>query len=59
MRPDGQAPFIRHAQSNIRDQETRLEQIVKEKREAQVALAKLMTEFDAAVRALVIDRPLG
>jgi len=40
------------------EQETRLEQIVKEKREAQSALAKLMTEFDAAVRALAINREL-
>ncbi len=37
------------------EQETRLEQIVKDKREAQAALAKLMTEFDAAVRALTIN----
>jgi hypothetical protein len=37
------------------EQETRMEQIAKEKREAQGALAKLMTEFDAAVRALTIN----
>jgi hypothetical protein len=41
------------------EQETRLEQISKEKRAAQDALAKLTAEFDAAVRALVIDKPLG
>jgi hypothetical protein len=41
------------------EQETRLEQIAKEKRAAQDALAKLTAEFDAAVRALVIDKPLG
>jgi hypothetical protein len=41
------------------EQETRLEQISKEKRAAQDALAKLTSEFDAAVRALVIDKPLG
>ncbi|MGH9753901.1 MAG: hypothetical protein ACREA2_14065, partial [Blastocatellia bacterium] len=41
------------------EQETRLEQIAKEKREAQDALARLMTEFDAAVRALAINRELG
>ncbi|HKQ91880.1 MAG TPA: hypothetical protein VJZ77_14405 [Blastocatellia bacterium] len=41
------------------EQETRLEQIAKEKRAAQEALAKLTAEFDAAVRALVIDKPLG
>jgi hypothetical protein len=41
------------------EQETRLEQIAKEKRAAQDALAKLTYEFDAAVRALVIDKPLG
>ncbi len=40
------------------EQETRLEQIVKEKRAAQDALAKLKAEFDAAVRAMVIDKPL-
>ena len=37
------------------EQESRLEQIAKEKREAQDAQAKLMTEFDAAVRALTIN----
>jgi hypothetical protein len=37
-------------------QESRLEQIGKEKREAQDALTKLMSEFDAAVRAMAIDR---
>jgi hypothetical protein len=41
------------------EQETRLEQISKEKRAAQDAMAKLTSEFDAAVRALVIDKPLG
>jgi len=41
------------------EQETRLEQIAKEKRAAQDAMAKLTAEFDAAVRALVIDKPLG
>ena len=41
------------------EQETRLEQIAKEKHAAQDALAKLTSEFDAAVRALVIDNPLG
>src|SRR4030095_3060038 len=41
------------------EQETRLEQISKEKRAAQEAMAKLTAEFDAAVRALVIDKPLG
>jgi hypothetical protein len=41
------------------EQETRLEQIVKEKRAAQHAMAKLTSEFDAAVKALVIDKPLG
>jgi hypothetical protein len=41
------------------EQETRLEQIAKEKRAAQDALAKLTSEFDAAVMALVIDKPLG
>jgi hypothetical protein len=41
------------------EQETRLEQISKEKRAAQDAMAKLTAEFDAAVRALVIDKPLG
>src|SRR5262252_4559726 len=41
------------------EQETRLEQISKEKRAAQGALGKLTSEFDAAVRALVIDKPLG
>jgi hypothetical protein len=41
------------------EQETRLEQIAKEKRAAQDALAKLSAEFDAAVRALAIDKPLG
>jgi hypothetical protein len=41
------------------EQETRLEQIAKEKRAAQDALAKLTAEFDAAVRALAIDNPLG
>jgi hypothetical protein len=40
------------------EQETRLEQIVKEKRAAQESLAKATSEFDAAVRALVIDKPL-
>jgi len=41
------------------EQETRLEGIAKEKHAAQDALAKLTAEFDAAVRALVIDKPLG
>jgi len=41
------------------EQETRLEQIAKEKRAAQDAMAKLTAEFDAAVKALVIDKPLG
>jgi hypothetical protein len=41
------------------EQETRLEQIAKEKRAAQDALAKLTSEFDAAVKALVIDKPLS
>jgi len=41
------------------EQETRLERIGKEKRAAQDALAKLTDEFDAAVRALAIDNPLG
>ncbi|MGH9755484.1 MAG: hypothetical protein ACREA2_22115 [Blastocatellia bacterium] len=41
------------------EQETRLEGITKEKRAAQDAMAKLTAEFDAAVRALVIDKPLG
>jgi hypothetical protein len=41
------------------EQETRLEQIVKEKRAAQDAMAKLTSEFEAAVKALVIDKPLG
>jgi hypothetical protein len=41
------------------EQETRIEQIVKEKRAAQDTLAKLTSEFDAAVRALVIDKRLG
>jgi hypothetical protein len=41
------------------EQETRLEQIVKEKRAAQEALAKSIAAFDAAVRALVIDKPIG
>ncbi|HEX2488426.1 MAG TPA: hypothetical protein VHR27_03430, partial [Blastocatellia bacterium] len=41
------------------EQETRLEQIAKEKRAAQDALAKLTAEFDAAVRALAIDKSLG
>jgi hypothetical protein len=41
------------------EQETRLEQIAKEKRAAQDAMARLTSEFDAAVRALVIDKPLG
>jgi len=45
--------------SKAGEQETRLEQIAKEKRAAQDALAKLTAEFDAAVRALVIDKPLG
>jgi hypothetical protein len=45
--------------SKAGEQETRLEQISKEKRAAQDALAKLTSEFDAAVRALVIDKPLG
>jgi hypothetical protein len=40
------------------EQETRLEQIVKEKRAAQEALAKSTAAFDAAVNALVIDKPL-
>ncbi|HKE03019.1 MAG TPA: hypothetical protein VKE91_03115, partial [Blastocatellia bacterium] len=37
------------------EQESRLEQIAKEKRAAQEAQAKLMSEFDAAVRALTIN----
>ena len=37
------------------EQESRLEQIAKEKREAQETQAKLMSEFDAAVRALTIN----
>jgi hypothetical protein len=41
------------------EQETRLEQIAKEKRAAQDALVKLTAEFGAAVRALAIDKPLG
>ena len=41
------------------EQETRLEQIAKEKRAAQDAMAKLTAEFDAAVRALAIDKSLG
>jgi hypothetical protein len=41
------------------EQETRLEAIAKEKRAAQDTMARLTAEFDAAVRALVIDRPLG
>jgi hypothetical protein len=41
------------------EQETRLEQIAKEKRAAQDAMAKLTAEFDAAVKALLIDKPLG
>jgi hypothetical protein len=41
------------------EQETRLEQIAKEKRAAQDALAKLTADFDAAVRALAINKPLG
>ncbi|MGH9765902.1 MAG: hypothetical protein ACREAB_00590 [Blastocatellia bacterium] len=35
------------------------EEDTKEKREAQGALAKIMTEFDAAVRAMAIDRKVG
>jgi uncharacterized protein (DUF3084 family) len=41
------------------EQETRLEQIAKEKRAAQDALAKLTAEFDASVRALAINREMG
>jgi len=41
------------------EQETRLEQIAKEKRAAQDSLAKLTAEFDASVRALAINRELG
>jgi hypothetical protein len=41
------------------EQETRLEQIAKEKRAAQESLAKSTAAFDAAVRALVIDKPIG
>ncbi|HEX5084931.1 MAG TPA: hypothetical protein VFY40_23050 [Blastocatellia bacterium] len=41
------------------EQETRLEQIAKEKRVAQESLAKSTAAFDAAVRALVIDKPIG
>jgi hypothetical protein len=41
------------------EQETRLEQIVKEKRAAQESLAKSTSEFDAAVRALAIEKPIG
>jgi hypothetical protein len=41
------------------EQETRLEQIVKEKRAAQETLGKSTEAFDAAVKALVIDKPLG
>ncbi|HKQ73841.1 MAG TPA: hypothetical protein VJ810_08955 [Blastocatellia bacterium] len=37
------------------EQETRLEQIAKEKREAQGAQAKLMAEFEAAAQALTIN----
>jgi hypothetical protein len=37
------------------EQESRLEQIAKEKREAQDAQAKLMAEFDAAVRTLTFN----
>jgi hypothetical protein len=40
------------------EQETRLEAIAKEKRAAQDTMAMLSAEFDAAVRALVIDRLL-
>ena len=40
------------------EQETRLEQIAKEKRAAQDSLAKLTAEFDASVRALAI-KPTG
>ena len=40
-------------------QETRLEQIAKEKRAAQEALAKSTEAFDAAVRALAIEKPIG
>lgn len=41
------------------EQETRLEEITKEKRATQDALSRLTAEFEAAVRALVIDKPLG
>jgi hypothetical protein len=41
------------------EQETRLEQISKEKRAAQEALEKSTEAFDAAVKALVIDKPIG
>ncbi len=40
------------------EQETRLEQIAKERREAQADLTKLMAEFDVAVRALKVDRQI-
>jgi hypothetical protein len=40
------------------EQETRLEEIAKEKRAAQDALSRLTAEFDTAVRAMVIDKPL-
>jgi hypothetical protein len=41
------------------EQETRLEQIAREKRAAQESLAKSTSEFDAAVKALVIDKPIS
>src|SRR5262245_55007212 len=41
--------------SKAEEQESRLEQIAKEKRQAQDAQTKLMSEFDAAVRALTIN----
>ncbi len=41
------------------EQETRLEQMAREKREAQAELNRLLAEFDVAVRALVIDRRLN
>jgi hypothetical protein len=40
------------------DQETRLEQITKEKREANVELTKQRAELDAAIRSLTLERKL-
>lgn len=40
------------------EQETRLEAIAKEKREAQAELARLSAEFDTAVRGLKLERKL-